>query len=70
MERSGEIGCRMPALGQITYDDGDDDNDDDDDDGVHLSINALVCAPFQVTVYFPMFLVCLCMGTHMLIAYD
>ena len=32
MKRFEEIGCRVPALGQITLDDGEDDDDDDDDD--------------------------------------
>jgi len=38
VKRSEEIECRMPALWQITHDDGDDDYDDDDD--VHLRLNA------------------------------
>ena len=39
MKRFEEIGCRVPALGQITLDDGEEEEEDDDDDNVHLSIN-------------------------------
>ena len=74
MKRFGEIGCRVPALGQITLDDGEEDNDDDNDvdDDVHLSINTSCwCVHlFQVTVYLTMFLVSLCMGTYRPIAHD